>query len=155
MDQALQPTRYAKNAVIFREGDPSESRMYDIADGIIGIYSNYGKDRQKLLTTLERGDCFGEMGLIEDLPRSATAVALQESVVLTITEETLEDYFRSQPGKILKIMRHMSERMRELSEDYRSACDAIADYLAAERAGTEKSPSLIERMRALASKRRR
>lgn len=152
---AQQTQHVNKNAVIFREGDLAHGCMYEIADGIVGIYSNYAKDRQKLLTTLERGDCFGEMGMIENQPRSATAVALQESWLIPITEETLQDYFLEKPEKIIKIMRHMSARMRELSEDYRSACDAIAEYLAAERAGTEKSPSLIERMRALASKRKK
>ena len=145
--------RYVKNAVIFREGEDPHGCMFEVVDGLVGIFSAYEQPHQKLLTTLGPGSTFGEMGVIEGQVRSATAVALRETYLNIVTSETLEEYFLQRPERILEIMRHMSARIRTLSDDYRDACDAIAEYLAAERAGAEKPPSLMERMRLFASRR--
>ena len=68
---------YKKGQVIFKEGDKAEC-MYDIRWGSVGIYANYGTKEEKLLTKLSTEEFFGEMGLIDDQPRSATAVALEK-----------------------------------------------------------------------------
>ena len=154
-ENRLDKVHFVKNAVIFREGDDSEGSMFDIAEGIVGIYANYEQNHQKLLTTLKDGDYFGEMGLIEGARRSATAVALSDARIVRITEAEFVQYFQEQPNKILQIMRQMSGRIRELSQDYQDACNSIAEYLAAERSGAEKPGGLMERLRWLASRRKK
>ena len=72
--------RFAKGEVIFKEG-ALESFMYDLIEGKVGIYAHYGEAGEKLLTELnaeDGGATFGEMGLIDVMPRSATAVALED-----------------------------------------------------------------------------
>lgn len=126
-----------KGEIIFRQGDASTC-MYDVFWGKVGIYANYGTPEEKLLTTLEKEQFFGEMGMIEGLPRSATAVALtSDTKVLVITPESFQSYFQERPVKVLLIMQNMSRRLRELTGQYLEACRTVAKSAEAERAGAE------------------
>ena len=58
--------------MIFQEGSTGSS-MYELKSGSIGIYAAYGTANEKKLTELEAGRIFGEMGVIDVMPRSATA----------------------------------------------------------------------------------
>ena len=71
---------FGKDQVIFREGD-NAATMYDILSGKVGIYKNYGAKNEQQIIVMEAGQVFGEMGMIEYYPRSATAVALEDTVV--------------------------------------------------------------------------
>ena len=126
-----------KGEIIFRQGDASTC-MYDVFWGKVGIYANYGTPEEKLLTTLETEQFFGEMGMIEGLPRSATAVALtSDTKVLVITPESFQSYFQERPVKVLLIMQNMGRRLRKLTEEYLEACRTVAKSAEAERAGAE------------------
>ena len=128
---------FKKGEIIFRQGDPS-SCMYDVFWGKVGIYANYGTPEEKLLTTLETEQFFGEMGMIEGLPRSATAVALAGDTKLrVITPESFQTYFQESPAKVLLIMQNMSSRLRELTGEYLEACRTVAKSAEAEKAGAE------------------
>ena len=65
---------FNKDEIVFHQGDFAEG-MFDIIAGSIGVFVGYGTDNEKQLTVLKSGDFLGEMGLIENYPRSATAVA--------------------------------------------------------------------------------
>ena len=98
---------FKKGGVIFKQGDASDC-MYDILWGKVGIYVNYGTPEEKLLTTLETEQFFGEMGMIEGVPRSATAVALtSDTKVRIITPETFQELFKERPARVLMILRYM------------------------------------------------
>ena len=113
---------FAKNEIIFREGDTAHC-LYDIHWGKVGIYANYGADNQNLLTELKPDEFFGEMGLLSHLPRSATAVALQENTqVQLISEEVFSEYLKERPAKVLMIMMQLSSRIRTLTKDYLAVC---------------------------------
>ena len=130
---------FKKGGVIFKQGDASDC-MYDILWGKVGIYVNYGTPEEKLLTTLETEQFFGEMGMIEGLPRSATAVALtSDTKVRIITPETFQELFKESPARVLLIMQNMSRRLRELTGEYLEACQTVADSVEAEKAGGEIS----------------
>ena len=128
---------FKKGGVIFKQGDASDC-MYDILWGKVGIYVNYGTPEEKLLTRLTTEQFFGEMGMIEGLPRSATAVALTRDTRLKIiTPETFQAYFLERPDKVLRMMQNMSRRIRELTIDYLTACQTVVKSVEAEKAGAE------------------
>ena len=133
---------FKKGGVIFKQGDASDC-MYDVLWGKVGIYANYGTPEEKLLTTLETEQFFGEMGMIEGLPRSATAVALKnDTKVRIITPETFQELFQKSPARVLMIIMNMSRRIRELTIDYLDACQTVAKSAEAEKAGAEISGEL-------------
>ena len=108
---------YKKNQVIFTQGT-YERCMYDIRFGTVGIYVNYGTKEQRELTRLGQDAFFGEMGMIEAYPRSATAVALEKGTICQrIDVDSFGEYFKTRPAKVMSIMQHMSRRIRELSAE--------------------------------------
>ena len=112
--------KFKKGEVIFKEG-AYESLMYDIRWGKVGIYANYGTGDERLLKELEAEEVFGEMGLIDASPRSATAVALENNVqCAVINKDDFAVYFSKKPAKIFRIMQLMSQRIRELTKEVES-----------------------------------
>lgn len=134
---------YSKGTVIFKENS-WELAMYDIKSGKVGIYVNYGKENEKLLTELESGRYFGEMGVIDAMPRTATAVALEDTEATVIDSEDFTTYFANDPEKIMDIYQKLCGRLRELSASYVEACAAVTEYVES-REGT-KSKGLLARI---------
>ena len=135
---------YAKGDIIFRQGDPA-AVMYDIVSGKVGIFSGYQTEQEEKVAELAAGQVFGEMGMIEIYPRSATAVALEDGVVLAeIGEADLEAYFKDKPDKLLKLMRQLSERIRETTKKYVDVCGTVSRNRQAEEQKEEQSELLDE-----------
>ena len=138
---------FNKDEIIFRQGDAANG-MYDVLSGSVGVYIDYGKESEKQLTTLQAGDYLGEMGLIEAYPRSATAVALENGTQLQeIGEREFSDYFKGQPDRLLTIMRQLSQRLRDRTEDYETACRVLEELQASQ--GTPRSDTLLGRVKRL------
>ena len=118
-----------RGQIIFREGDTG-AYMYMIHAGTVGIYVNYGTPQEQKLTTLFCDSFFGEMGLISDDKRSATAVAEKNDTALEcIRREDLENLFKQNPIKIDMILSHLSHRLRRLTTDYMKACEKAAEEI--------------------------
>ena len=118
---------YDKGTVIFKEGEIGKC-MYIVYGGMVGIFKNYGDPKQVKLTDLYPVSFFGEMGMIADEARSATAVAeMDETFVEIIRPEGLENLFRESPAKVEMILKHLSYRLRMLTYDYLTACKEIND----------------------------
>lgn len=124
---------YRKDAVIFRQGDDGDC-MYYIQLGSVGIYTDYGTDKEKQLVVLEEEAFFGEMGLIEKMPRSATAVVVEDDTVLRkITEDELETLIKTSPALVVRCIEHLSGRLRRLTKDYLEACEMVSKMDRAEK----------------------
>lgn len=109
---------YKENSIIFREKDIS-GELFIIDKGVVKIYKESASGR-KTLASFKNGDVFGELSLFDDLPRSATAVASVESVLLTIKNDDLNKIMNLNMElrhKILKNAIHeISLRLRETNE---------------------------------------
>lgn len=140
---------YEKGELIFREGDWG-SEFYHIQDGEVEIYSDWGKPEQKLLTTLSAGKYFGEMGIIDVMPRSATAVAKNTSsiIVSVLSVADFSQMIQTDYEAVVDIYKHMSARLRQLSDDYAEACDSITAYVEAEEAA-KRSNGLMSKIKKL------
>ena len=75
-----------KGQIVYRQND-YEMRFYDILYGAVSLYQNYGTKEQVLIKELNSGDYFGEMELIEAMPRTTTAVATERTQVKVYTAE--------------------------------------------------------------------
>jgi CRP-like cAMP-binding protein len=112
---------------IFEEGSLG-TEMYIVQDGQVEILKRVGEDdtgEQRQLSVLERGDFFGEMALLEDLPRAAGARALTDVKLLEINGSTFDKMLRDNPEVAVRMMRKLSRRLRET--------DALLRQLGAER----------------------
>ncbi len=105
--------------VIFRENDDGQ-RMFLIRKGKVRITKTFlsgdeelsgGKKLERELVVLEHGDFFGEMSLLNEEPRAATAVALEESEVLEIDRSIFENMIKTNGNFALKIISKLCERV--------------------------------------------
>ncbi len=92
--------------MIFRQNELGES-FFRLLEGYVGIYDSYGEPEELKLTELSKDQFFGEMALIENYPRSATAVSLSDDTkVQEISLEELRGYMSENPDQILGLMNH-------------------------------------------------
>ena len=116
---------YKKGTIIFKQGEVGKC-MYIVHGGIVAIYSNYGQYGEIKLTELYPVACFGEMGMISEDPRSATAVSESDDTYVEIIKpEELADLFKTCPAKVDMILKHLSYRLRSLTYDYFNTCKEI------------------------------
>ena len=119
--------KYEKDTIIFKKGEIGRC-MYAVQSGAVNIYDNYASDDEKLLTTLLPGTFFGEMGMIEEEARSATAVAAEDDTYVEIIRpEDLDTLFKADPTEVNMILRHLSHRLRQLTDDYMDVCKEVCE----------------------------
>lgn len=99
---------------IFREGELG-TEMFIIQDGEVHICKTL-KGETHTLSKLEKGDFFGEMAILESVPRSADAIAHTDVKVLSITGSRFDEMLRRNPEIAVRIIRKYSKRLREANE---------------------------------------
>ncbi len=95
---------------LFAQGD-SGREFYVILSGAVRLTVD-----GKTLTDLKPGDYFGEMALLEDIPRQATATALEATDLLSLNRATLLELLTDKPELALGLLRGMARRLREFGE---------------------------------------
>ncbi|MFP4375987.1 MAG: Crp/Fnr family transcriptional regulator [Spirochaetales bacterium] len=100
---------YPKDTMIFCENMPGKE-MYIIQRGSVKI-TKIVNDNEVLLAVLKQGDMFGEMSLIESRPRSASAVAFEEVVLLAVNKDNFARMVRTQPQIIARLTTTLGERI--------------------------------------------
>jgi len=102
---------YDEGKVIFREGEPG-NEMFIIIEGKVKITKSAG-NLEKTLMILGNGDFFGEMALVDDKPRSASAIALTTCKLIALDKNTFKNVILNNPSFAYKVILKMSERLRE------------------------------------------
>lgn len=99
--------RYEKGGVIFSEGDPG-NEMYSVLKGTVGL-----RKGEKELGVIAAGKFIGGMSFLLSSPRLATAVALEDVEVVTISNENINKLMIEYPEFVVEMLREMAERLRE------------------------------------------
>jgi hypothetical protein len=107
-------THFAKEQVLFREGDPADS-VFRLLSGSIDILRELDGD-PILLGTVAAGQFIGEMGVVENRPRSATARAASEVEVEIFTPTEFLDHIASSPRAARELIERLSQRLREADD---------------------------------------
>lgn len=107
---------YKKNEIICSEKDTGRE-MYIILDGMALVYKEVRRPvrEKKVLAKLKNGDFFGEMSLLEGLPRFATVAALTDVKLLVITMPILEKVVQTTPDFAIMMVAKLAKRLRESS----------------------------------------
>ena len=101
--------RFKTDTMIFSESMPGDE-LYIIQQGSVKI-TKIIDDREVLLAVLKSGDIFGEMALIEDKPRSASAVAYEDTTLLSINKSNFYQIIAAQPQISERITTLFAERI--------------------------------------------
>ena len=127
MEVSMETKKFKRNEIIFKKGDPGDC-MYEVDMGRVGIFTYYGTPKQRLLTEYFPDQYFGEMGLLDQAPRSATAVALEdETFVSQVTEKGFEEFFQKNPMRVLMIMQQLSHNLRRRTNEYVEVCRKVKE----------------------------
>jgi CRP-like cAMP-binding protein len=102
---------YAAGDRIFSQGELG-TEMFIIQEGEVEIVKHIGGESHTL-SRLEKGDFFGEMAVLEAMPRTADAVAASEVRVVAINGSRFDEMLRKNPEVAVRIIRKYSKRLRE------------------------------------------
>lgn len=103
--------KYEPGHELFREGEPSTA-FFIIRKGKVRIVKDAGKPEAKVLAELHPGDFFGEMGVIEETPRYATATVVESSIVFVVRKSDFDDLMAVNPSIAMKIMVTVTRRYK-------------------------------------------
>lgn len=102
---------FKKGGTIFHQGTPSDC-AFIISSGSVEI-SEDTLEGEKVIGRLTENEIFGEMGLIDGQPRSATARALEDSVLYVMTRKSFNLLAKENPEALLPILKVLTSRLRE------------------------------------------
>lgn len=105
-------TTFSKEEVIFRKGEASKF-AYIIQSGKVGIYKENDYGKRILVRILRKSDLFGEMGLIDKYPRSATAIALEKSSLTVVDNSRFAFLSKYSPNFIVILVKTLTNRLRD------------------------------------------
>ena len=120
IEKLIYVRKYASGEPIFQQGDPSLG-MYVVKTGAVKIIRQLPGGEPRLLATLTAGEFFGELGLIDDAPRSAAAVAHDATETIGFFKPDLMSLIHRRPDLGLKILLSvattLSARLRHAHEE--------------------------------------
>jgi len=149
---------YARGEVVFQEGEKGDS-LYIVLKGQVKVCLYDEDGREYILAAIGKDGFFGELALIDELPRSANVITLENSELLIIRRHEFTRLLMENPTITIAIVRVLSRRLREADERIKwlaflSVEGRILKYLlgVGERAGVkvkdyviiEKGPTQIE-----------
>ncbi len=112
----------AEGTTVFIENMPGES-LFLVKKGTIRISRMFAEGDEKTLIVLGPEDIFGEMAVIDGLPRSATARVAENAELISLNKKSLEQLCRDDAALALKLVNNIvkvfSQRVREANEEYR------------------------------------
>lgn len=110
---------YKKNVTLFHVDDPGNA-LFILKNGLVKITIEDQNGREIILRMLYPTDFFGEMSLIDDMPRSATVTALEPSDAMVIYRDAFLNLIEKNPDILLKMTIVLSRRLRRVNELIRS-----------------------------------
>ncbi len=145
---------YRKGDVIYTQGEKADE-VFFVKYGSVHLHVGYKTEADKLVSIVSEGMVFGELGVIEDKPRTMTAVAAEDTVVTVVDRESFPDYISEHPNKLLVVMESLSFRIRAQSHKLARACRAVAEYTHEKESSGHVSQALMDEMKQLAARNRR
>jgi len=111
---------YSGGAIVVSEGD-SDDRLYIVVSGWVRVCMNLGSARETELATLSDGEFFGEMSILDTLPRSASVQAVTDSRILSLPALAFWELHDQEPREygavILNLARDLSRRLRHVDQN--------------------------------------
>ena len=110
-----QELRFATGQEIFQEGAPGDG-VYFVKSGQVEISGLVGRNTRRVFSQLGSGEIFGEMSVIEDQPRSATATAASDAEVYFIPRGEMLALIERSPVLSFNLLQQISHRLREFNQ---------------------------------------
>ncbi|MBT3271867.1 MAG: cyclic nucleotide-binding domain-containing protein, partial [Spirochaetales bacterium] len=129
VSRILHERKYTKGETVFNEAEPGAG-LYIIESGRVAITKHIEGGEPAVLATIEEGNFFGELALIDEIPRSATAIAFEDTVLLAFPKPDLDRLVSRHPQLAVKILYNLSrlvaQRMIHANENLRKLQESLA-----------------------------
>jgi len=106
---------YEKNAIIFSQGDPGDA-LFGVASGRVRISACGPDGREVFLNIMEPGDAFGEIAVVDGLPRTAGAVAIEKTTLVVIQRRDFLATLAREPELAMHLLQLFCQRLRWTSD---------------------------------------
>jgi CRP/FNR family cyclic AMP-dependent transcriptional regulator len=135
---------FAPGTVLFREGEPGKE-MYVVQSGRVNVSKQVG-EVEKILASLGAGEFLGEMSILNNKPRSATATCAEASKLLVIDAKTFEAMIRGNAEIAIRMIKKLADRLAEANEQienllFADASSRVVHYLATVAEKAPKGPA--------------
>ena len=142
--ERVETVTFKEGEIIFNTGDPGDA-MYVVAEGTVIVSVKTKTGESVTLETADRGEFFGEISLLDEGPRTASAVAKTDVIALEVDRDDLNELFRLKPAAAMDLLAATGRRLRantmiirnaatrnanEVHEDTRSTIMRVADWIA-------------------------
>jgi len=114
--QAMDIENYLKDERIFDIGENGD-HMYVIVSGKVGISLNGNHKVKDYVAELGAGECFGEMNLLDNLPRSATVHVVEDTTVMALDSNQLRQLIVRYPELALGMLKGLSLKLRDTNKN--------------------------------------
>jgi ATP/ADP translocase/HEAT repeat protein len=108
--EIVREVSFFKGETLFKEGERGDS-FYLIQEGQICV-----KKGRREVTRLERGECIGEMALLDGKPRSATCIVEKDAKLLRISSDNFSNLLSSHPEMAKALLRTLAQRLRKVTD---------------------------------------
>ena len=105
---------FPSGTVLFREGEPGKE-MYVVQSGRVNVSKKVG-EVEKILASLGAGEFLGEMSILNNKPRSATATCAEDAKLLVIDAKTFEAMIRGNAEIAIRMIKKLADRLAEANE---------------------------------------
>jgi CRP/FNR family cyclic AMP-dependent transcriptional regulator len=112
LTQVLLRKPYPKNSTVVAAGDPADA-LYIVISGRLKVIMRDKEGKEVILAILNQGDFFGEMGLIDQAPRSATVVAIDSCELLTMTRADFTKCLQKNFDLTMNVILGLVKRLRD------------------------------------------
>lgn len=111
----MKQSKYKKNTVIINQGDLSRS-FFVVVYGRLKAFATDEEGNQTIFSFFNNGSYFGELSLLDDAPRSATVLTLEDCTILSIDHAAFRDFINAHPSVCWSLFRSLTASIRIMDE---------------------------------------
>jgi CRP/FNR family transcriptional regulator, cyclic AMP receptor protein len=110
---SLVERQYASGSSIVHADDPAGGHFFVVAEGEVAVVLETAEGKETVLATLQPGEFFGEMSLLDESPRAATARAVRPTRLMLLRREDFRRHLRESPEMSYALLIEMNRRLRQ------------------------------------------
>ena len=110
---------FKRGALIITEGDPADA-LYVVISGRVKVFLGSDDGKEVVLTVLVAGECFGEIALLDEEPRSASVAAMEQTKLLVIRRDNFLELLQGNPILARSMIRSLAHLVRRLTGSVQS-----------------------------------
>ncbi len=120
--ESMSERAYPAGSAVIHAEDEAGAYLYIVADGEVAVTVESSESKETVLATLQAGEYFGEMALLDDAPRAATARAVKAARMLLLRREDFLRHLKQSPELALALLTEVNKRLRQSNRKVAGLC---------------------------------